>query len=113
MALKFILSICVLMHLIGQVASSRTLLSQCSYIFHQFTEEAKGFAEVDATQDELEVAIESIAKNVWDSRGNMIIKSIAKYFLDFHGNITELDQADLKARVTSRLTQCFNIRKVN
>ena len=61
--------------------------------------EAKGFAEVDATQVELEVAIESIAKDELDSRGNIT-------------GFTEQDGADLRARVTSRLTQCYEIRKV-
>ena len=62
----------------------------------QFPEEAEDFAEVDATQEELKVAIESIAK----------------HFLDSKGNITEQAWVDLKARVTSWLTQCFEIRKV-
>ena len=54
-----------------------------------FPEGAKGFAEVDATQKDLEVAIESMTQ-VWD--------------YDYDG-LTEQDMAD-------ELTQCFKIRKV-
>ena len=97
MALKFILSICVLMCLIGQVASSRRserLLKRCMQTVRRFPYEAKGFAEVDATKKDLEVAIESI---------------IAKTLLYSRGKTTK---QDLKARFTSRLTRCFEIRKV-
>ena len=83
MVLKFILSICVLMCLIGQVASSRRsekLLKRCMKTVRRFPEEAKGFAEVDATKKDLELAIESIAKHS---------RSKAK-----------------------ELTQCYEIRKV-
>ena len=69
----------------------------CMGFAKHFPEEAKGFAEVDATQEKLKVAIESISKTVLDSRGNM----------------TEQDPANVKAEVTSWLTQCFDIRKVN
>ena len=61
MALKFILSICVLIHLKGHVASVD--VEDCMRFFMRFPEEAKGFAEVDATKENLEVAIESIAKH--------------------------------------------------
>ena len=63
MALKFILSICVLMHLIVHVASESVDVEDCMRFFMRFPEEAKGFAEVDATKENLEVAIESIAKH--------------------------------------------------
>ena len=98
MALKFILSICVvLIHLKGHVAGSSVDVEDCMWVVDLYPEEAKGFAEVDATQEELKVAIESISKTVLDSRGNA----------------TKQDLANLKARVTSRLTECFEIRKVN
>ena len=61
MALKFILSICVLMHLIGHVASVD--VEDCMQTVIRFPYEAKGFAEVDATKKDLELAIESIAKH--------------------------------------------------
>ena len=54
-----------------------------------FPKEAKGFAEVDATPEDLEEAIESMTQ-VWD--------------YDYDG-LTEQDMAD-------ELTQCFKIRKV-
>ena len=95
MVLKFILSICVLMHLIGHVASVD--VEDCMGFVESFPEEAKGFAEVDATQVELEVAIESIAKDELDSLGN----------------ISEGYRAHVKAEIRSQLTQCFDIRKVN
>ena len=62
MALNFVLSICVLMHLIGQVARS-SIIRDCMIIVFSYPEEAKGFAEVDATKVDLELAIESIAKH--------------------------------------------------
>ena len=71
-------------------------VERCMRVVKKFPEEAKGFAEVDATQKELKVTIESIAKTVLDSRGNM----------------REHDPADVKAEVTSWLTQCFEFRKV-
>ena len=80
-----------------KVASSRKLLRNCIETVRRFPEEAKGFAEVDATQEKLKVAIESI---------------IAKTVLDSRGNTTKQDRVDLKARVTSQLTQCYDIRKV-
>ena len=60
MALKFVLSICVLMHLIGHVASVD--VEDCMQTVIRFPYEAKGFAEVDATKKDLELAIESLAK---------------------------------------------------
>ena len=81
MALKFILSICLLMHLIVHVASVD--VEDCMKIVRRFPKEAKGFAEVDATQEELKVAIDSIAKHFWS-----------------------------KAKLKKLLTQCFEIRKV-
>ena len=61
-----------------------------------FPEEAKGFTEVDATKEDLKVAIESITP-LWDSNRNMT---------------SEQDRAEVKAEVTSILTHCFEIRKV-
>ena len=63
MALKFILSICVLMHLKGHVAGSSVDVEDCMWVVDLYPEEAKGFAEVDATKADLELAIESIAKH--------------------------------------------------
>ena len=98
MALKFIFSICVLMHLKGYVASSSLALDvedYCIGIVKKYPEEAKGFAEEDATHEDLKVAIESITP-MWNS----------------DENTTEQDRADVKAEVTVELTQCFDIRKV-
>ena len=100
MALKFILSICVLMHLKGHVAGSSVDVEDCMVVVGQFPEElTKGFAEVNATKESLDLAIESISP-IWN-------------YGDYDGNMTEQDPADVKAEVTSRLTACFNIRKVN
>ena len=58
MALKFILSICVLMHLKGHVAGSSVDVEDCMVVVDQFSEElAKGFAEVNATKETLDFAI--------------------------------------------------------
>ena len=96
MALKLILSICVLLHLKGHVASSSLDVEDyCIGIVKKYPEEAKGFAEEDATQEDLEGAIESITP-MWNSDENS----------------TEQDWADVKAEVTVELTQCFDIRKV-
>ena len=94
MALKFILSISVLMHIIGHVASVD--VEDCMWYVHAFPEEAKDFAEVAATQEEMKVAIDSIAKQYLDSW------NIKK----------EQYWAKVKASVISKLTQCFEIRKV-
>ena len=96
MALKFILSICVLMHLIVHVASESVDVEDCMRFFMRFPEEAKGFAEVDATKEDLKEAIESITP-IWDSNRNMT---------------SEQDRAEVKAEVTSILTHCFEIRQV-
>ena len=79
------------MCLIGQVASSRRserLLKRCMMTVSRFPYEAKGFAEVDATQEDLEVAIESIAKH-WKWK----VKPKEK-------------------QLKQLLTQCFEFRKV-
>ena len=95
MALKLILSICVLMHLIGHVASVN-VEDDCMWYVRSYPEEAKDFAEVAATQEEMKVAIDSIAKQYLDSW------NIKK----------EQYRAKVKASVISKLTQCFEIRKV-
>ena len=95
MALKFVLSICVLMHLKGHVASSSVDVEDCMEFVKKYPEEAKGFAVEDATQENLEAAIESITP-IWNSDDNK----------------TEQDWGDVKAEVTDELTQCFEIRNV-
>ena len=92
MALKLILSICVLLHLKGHVAGSSLDVEDCMRVVHQYPEEAKGFAEVNATKESLDLAIESIAKHYLDSRG---IKT--EHDPDYNSDV---------------LTQCFEIRKV-
>ena len=96
MALKFIFSICVLTHLIGHVAGSSVEVEDCMELVYFYPEEAKGFAEVDATKEDLKEAIESITP-IWDSNRNMT---------------SEQDRAEVKAEVTSILTHCFEIRQV-
>ena len=95
MELEFVSSICVLMHSIGHVASVD--VKYCMGYVRSYPKEAKDFAEVAATKEDLDVAIGSIAKDELDSLGN----------------ITEGYRAHVKASIRSQLTQCFDIRKVN
>ena len=76
----------MLTHLIGHVASVD--VEDCMGFVESFPEEAKGFAEVDATQEDLEKAIESIAKH-WKWK----VKPKEK-------------------KLKNLLTQCFVFRKV-
>lgn len=69
-----------LMHFKRCVASA----NDCLDMMKQYPEQAKGFAEINATQKDLERAIDSITTNV---------------------NLT-------KAAIKSQLTHCFEIRKV-
>ena len=69
-----------LMHFKRCVASD----NDCLDMMKQYPEQAKGFAEINATQKDLERAIDSITTNV---------------------NLT-------KAAIKSQLTYCFEIRKV-
>ena len=61
---------------------------------YMYIKKAKGFAEANATQEDLELAINTITKAV---------KS-------FDSRMTEHNQAEADMR--SDLTQCFGIRKV-
>ena len=82
MALKLVLFIVVLMHLEICVSQSYTnlclevsglppevIVRDCMMDFvNKFPEEAEGFAEEGATQKQLDLAIDKIAKAVWDSK---------------------------------------------
>ena len=104
MELKFIFSLFVLLHLkecvfgcIGcDVEPIVRQVDDCMIFVRIFPEEAKGFSEKDATQKDLKVAIESITEAIWNNH------------LSSHNT-----KAEVEAEVTSDLTQCYEIRKVN
>ena len=106
MALKLVLSIVVLMHLEICVSQSYTncnvsglppevIVRDCMMDFvNKFPEEAEGFAEEGATQKQLDLAIDKIAKADWDSKK---IKD---------------NWTSHKLRISICLKKCYGIRNV-
>ena len=71
-------------------------------LVHRYPKDAKGFAEEDATQEELELAIASITKAFRNSDSdNSSVRNV--YYFDW---------AEDESRITSDLTKCYEIRKV-
>ena len=94
MELKFIFSFIVILHLrIGVVSGAS--VEDCIGFVYLYPEEAKGFADEDATQKNLEVAIRSIIKAYWKWK---------EY--DYS------NRAEKESDITTQLKQCYGIRKV-
>ena len=102
MELKFIFSIFVLLHLRICVSGSRPVVEDCMNLVHHYPKDAKGFAEEDATQEDLELAIASITKAFRNSDSDNSSMRDDDYF----------DWAEDESRITSDLTKCYEIRKV-
>ena len=94
MELKFIFSIFVLLHLRICVSGSRPVVEDCMNLVYHYPKDAKGFAEEDATQEDLELAIASITKAFRNSDSD------------------NSSMRDDESRITFALTQCYEIRKV-
>ena len=101
MELKFIFSIIVLLqlHLRICVSGSSVDVEHCMAIAYDYPEEAKNFAEEDATQEDLELAIASITKAFRNSDSD-------------NSSMRDFDWAEDESRITSDLTKCYEIRKV-
>ena len=72
----------------------------CTRIEKSYPEEAKGFADEDAKQEDLDLAIDSITKAFWNPDDS----SLRDY--DY------FDWAEDESRITADLTQCYEARKV-
>ena len=94
MALKFVLSIVVLMNLKICVSGIHPSHCMLSYV-NQYPEVAALFAEENATEKDLKVAIDIIKKAVKDTDSKK-----TKHILG---------RTDI---ITTDLTQCYGIRKV-
>ena len=71
-------------------------------LVHRYPKDAKGFAEEDATQEDLELAIASITKAFRNSDSDNSSMRDDDYF----------DWAEDESRITFDLTKCYEIRKV-
>ena len=99
MEVKFIFFIIVLLHLRKCVSGSSVDVEDCIKIAYDHPEEAKRFAEEDATQEDLELAIASITKAFRNSDSD-------------NSSMRDDDWAEDESRITSDLTKCYEIRKV-
>ena len=116
MELKFIFSLFVLLHLKTCVSRSSNRVELCMKILNSpykpynirrcmnwilaYPEAAKNFADQDAMQEDLGVAIEYITKAFWNSKlpnSKLLNQVEVESFIPF---------------ITSGLTQCFKIRNV-
>ena len=95
MELKFLFSIFVLLNLKTCVSGSSVGVNDCMYYVNHYPEEAKGFADEDATQKNLELAIHSVIKAFWKWK---------EY--DYS------NRAQDESNITTQLKQCYGIRKV-
>ena len=98
MELKFIFSIIVLLNL--RIGVSGASVEDCIGFVYLYPEEAKGFADEDAKQEDLDLAIDSITKAFWNPDDS----SLRDY--DY------FDWAEDESRITADLTQCYEARKV-
>ena len=98
MELKFIFSFIVILHLRNSVSGAS--VEDCIGFVYLYPEDAKGFADEDAKQEDLDLAIGSITKAFWNPDDS----SLRDY--DY------FDWAEDESRITADLTQCYEARKV-